>query len=81
VNKAVVVSFNFPRLVDKQLILISAIHLTKWAMEGFCDTLAREVAPLNIEVTIVEPGAHHTAFGTGLASAPVMESYSRSKMT
>ncbi|MCE7064070.1 SDR family oxidoreductase [Dyadobacter sp. CY326] len=55
----------------------SYYHLTKWAMEGFCDTLAKEVAPLNIGVTIVEPGAHHTAFGAALATAPVMEAYDK----
>jgi NADP-dependent 3-hydroxy acid dehydrogenase YdfG len=55
----------------------SYYHLTKWAMEGFCDTLAKEVAPLNIGVTIVEPGAHHTGFGGNLATAPIMEAYAK----
>lgn len=52
-------------------------HTTKWAVEGFCDTLAKEVAPFNIGVTIVEPGAHHTSFGTGLITAPPMEAYEK----
>jgi NADP-dependent 3-hydroxy acid dehydrogenase YdfG len=55
----------------------SYYHLTKWAVEGFCDTLAKEVAPLNIGVTIIEPGAHHTAFANGLVTAPVMEAYDK----
>jgi NADP-dependent 3-hydroxy acid dehydrogenase YdfG len=53
----------------------SYYHTTKWAIEGFCDTLAKEVEPLNIRVTIVEPGAHKTGFGTGMVTAPVMEAY------
>jgi NADP-dependent 3-hydroxy acid dehydrogenase YdfG len=48
---------------------------TKWAIEGFCDTLALEVAPFNINVTIVEPGAHPTSFGAGMVTSPVMEAY------
>lgn len=50
-------------------------HTTKWALEGFCDTIAQELAPLNIEITIVEPGAHPTAFGASMVTAPVMEVY------
>lgn len=53
----------------------SYYHLTKWAMEGFCDTLAKEVAPLNIGVTIIEPGAHNTSFASGMITAPVMDVY------
>lgn len=53
----------------------SYYHTTKWAIEGFCDTLAKEIGPLNIGVTIVEPGAHKTEFGTGMVMAPVMEAY------
>ncbi|MCX2478171.1 SDR family oxidoreductase [Pedobacter sp. MC2016-15] len=53
----------------------SYYHLTKWAVEGFCDTFAKEVAPLNIGVTIVEPGAHQTSFGSAMTTAPVMEAY------
>jgi NADP-dependent 3-hydroxy acid dehydrogenase YdfG len=50
-------------------------HTTKWAIEGFCDTLTKEVAPLNIKVTIVEPGAHATSFGNAMVTAPIMEVY------
>jgi NADP-dependent 3-hydroxy acid dehydrogenase YdfG len=55
----------------------SYYHLTKWAVEGYCDTLAKEVAPLNIGVTIIEPGAHKTSFGTAMVTAPVMEAYDK----
>ncbi|TLV02508.1 SDR family oxidoreductase [Dyadobacter luticola] len=50
-------------------------HTTKWAIEGFCDTISQELKPLNIGVTIVEPGAHHTSFGSAMVTAPVMEAY------
>jgi len=53
----------------------SYYHLSKWAVEGFCDTLAKEVASLNIGVTIIEPGAHKTSFGTGMETAPVIPAY------
>ncbi len=53
----------------------SLYHATKWGIEGFVETVAKEVAPFNIEVTIVEPGATQTNFAGGLVSAPVMAAY------
>ena len=41
---------------------------TKFAVEGLSESLAAEVAPLGIKVTIVEPGPHRTGFaGPGSA--------------
>jgi NAD(P)-dependent dehydrogenase (short-subunit alcohol dehydrogenase family) len=34
----------------------------KWGIEGFSEVLAKEVAPLGIKVTIVEPGGFRTDF-------------------
>ncbi len=34
----------------------------KWGVEGFSETLAKEVAPFGIRVTIVEPGGFRTDF-------------------
>jgi NAD(P)-dependent dehydrogenase (short-subunit alcohol dehydrogenase family) len=34
----------------------------KWGVEGFSEVLSREVAPLGIRVTIVEPGGFRTDF-------------------
>ncbi len=41
---------------------MGAYHTAKWAVEGFSETLAREVAPLGIKVTIIEPGGFRTDF-------------------
>lgn len=53
----------------------SLYHATKWGIEGFAETVAKEVAPFNIGVTIVEPGATQTNFVSGMVSAPVMDAY------
>lgn len=53
----------------------SYYHASKWGIEGFCDTVAREIAPFGIGLTIVEPGAAPTGFGAALATAPVMAEY------
>ena len=34
----------------------------KWGVEGFSETLAREIGPLGVKVTIVEPGGFRTDF-------------------
>ncbi|MDO9407020.1 SDR family oxidoreductase [Patulibacter sp.] len=52
-------------------------HASKWGIEGLAETLAQEVAPLGIGVTIVEPGATPTEFGAGLDRATVSEAYDR----
>jgi NAD(P)-dependent dehydrogenase (short-subunit alcohol dehydrogenase family) len=41
---------------------------TKFAMEGICETLAKEVGHLGIGVTIVEPGPIRTRFADGAAA-------------
>ncbi len=50
-------------------------HAAKWGIEGFCDTLAQEVAPFGIGVTIAEPGATRTGFGAALVRPPAMPEY------
>lgn len=37
-------------------------HASKWGIEGFMESLAKEVAPFGIGVTIVEPGGARTGF-------------------
>jgi NAD(P)-dependent dehydrogenase (short-subunit alcohol dehydrogenase family) len=53
----------------------SYYHAAKWGIEGFCETVAAEVAPFGIGVTIVEPGATPTGFGAGMDTAPIMTEY------
>ena len=45
----------------------SIYHATKWGIEGFCESVAQEVAPFGIGVTIVEPGGARTEFRYGSA--------------
>lgn len=42
---------------------ISLYHSTKWAVEGFSESLSYELAPLGIQVKIIEPGGVDTDFG------------------
>lgn len=54
----------------------SLYHAGKWGIEGFMDSLAKEVAPFGIEVTIVEPGGARTEFRFGsLRTATPMPEY------
>jgi NAD(P)-dependent dehydrogenase (short-subunit alcohol dehydrogenase family) len=42
--------------------LYSIYHGTKWAVEGFTESLQYEVAPFNINLKLIEPGAIKTDF-------------------
>lgn len=44
--------------------LYSVYHATKWAVEGFTESLHYELEPLNIRVKLVEPGPIRTDFYT-----------------
>lgn len=44
--------------------LYSIYHASKWAVEGFTESLHYELAPLGIRVKIIEPGAIKTDFGS-----------------
>ena len=51
-------------------------HGTKYAIEGISESLAQEVAPFGIKVTIVEPGGFKTDFATrSLARAERIAAY------
>jgi NAD(P)-dependent dehydrogenase (short-subunit alcohol dehydrogenase family) len=39
---------------------IGAYHASKWALEGFSQSLSQEVAELGIHVTLIEPGGYST---------------------
>jgi len=48
----------------------SAYAGSKFAVEGICEALAKEVEPLGISVTIVEPGPVRTDFAAGARTHP-----------
>lgn len=39
---------------------VGMYHASKWALEGFSQALAQEVAPFGVHVTLVEPGGFST---------------------
>jgi NAD(P)-dependent dehydrogenase (short-subunit alcohol dehydrogenase family) len=43
----------------------SLYHASKWGLEGFLDSIAQELAPFKIGVSIVEPGGARTNFRFG----------------
>ena len=53
----------------------SYYHASKWGIEGFCETAAKEIASFGIGLTIVEPGATPTGFGSALDTAPPVPEY------
>lgn len=56
---------------------------SKWAFEAIHETLAAEIKPFGIDVTIVEPGAYATSFGSqeSLKFANAMDVYDDYKKT
>ncbi|KAI9677689.1 MAG: hypothetical protein M1817_006644 [Caeruleum heppii] len=47
----------------------------QWGLEGFCDSLAYEVAPFNIKVTIVQPNMEVNILTNRITFAPAMPEY------
>ncbi|KAJ2905855.1 hypothetical protein MKZ38_004103 [Zalerion maritima] len=46
-----------------------------WALEGFCDSLAYEIAPFNIKVTIVQPNKEIQSLTNKIIFAPQLPYY------
>lgn len=44
----------------------SAYHAGKWGLEGFTESVSREVADFNIHLTLIEPGGVRTGFASAL---------------
>ncbi|MFM0094981.1 SDR family oxidoreductase [Paraburkholderia nemoris] len=53
----------------------SLYHATKWGIEGFVESVAKEVGPFGIDFVIVEPGPTSTQFGAGLDHGVPMPEY------
>ncbi|MEJ0097226.1 MAG: oxidoreductase [Bauldia sp.] len=55
---------------------LAAYQTAKWAVGGFSEVLAKEVAPLGIRVTVVEPGGMRTDWaGSSMHIDPVQPDY------
>jgi NAD(P)-dependent dehydrogenase (short-subunit alcohol dehydrogenase family) len=55
---------------------LAAYQAAKWAVGGFSEVLAREVGPLGIKVTVLEPGGMQTDWsGSSMQVPPVSEPY------
>lgn len=55
---------------------LGAYQTAKWAVGGFSSVLAAEVAPLGIQVTVLEPGGMRTDWaGSSMRVAPVRGAY------
>jgi NAD(P)-dependent dehydrogenase (short-subunit alcohol dehydrogenase family) len=55
---------------------LSAYQSAKWAVTGFSSVLAREVEPLGIKVTVLEPGGMRTDWaGSSMRVDPIREEY------
>lgn len=77
--------FDLSQLAEPELIPYPAGHLgtpglgmycaAGWALEGFCDSLAYEIAPFNIKMTIVQPTMEIGVLTNKILSAPPMPQY------
>ncbi|HVW19318.1 MAG TPA: SDR family oxidoreductase [Solirubrobacteraceae bacterium] len=52
---------------------VGIYHASKWALEGFSQALAQEVAPFGVHVTLIEPGGFATDWSgpSSRSSAPI----------
>lgn len=58
--------------------LTGIYHASKWALEGFSETLRQEVEPFGIKVLIVEPSAFRTDWaGSSMDRADPIDAYQR----
>ncbi|RKU42035.1 hypothetical protein DL546_000100 [Coniochaeta pulveracea] len=54
---------------------LSMYTAATWALEGFCDSLAYEIAPFNIKVTIVQPNKEILSLTNRMVFAPQLPYY------
>lgn len=85
VIKAILPTFRAKR--NGHIVVMTAItgHLgtpglgifcaSQWAIEGYCDSLAYEIAPFNIRMTIVQPNMEINVLTNKITSAPPLTSY------
>lgn len=57
---------------------LAAYQSAKWAVEGFSEVLAQEIAPFGVKVTIIEPGGLRTDWaGSSMSIPPISEPYNQ----
>lgn len=54
---------------------VSIYVASKWGIEGFYEALSTEVAPFNIDITLVEPGGIRTGFAAQAIVGEEIEAY------
>ncbi|MGW3628484.1 SDR family NAD(P)-dependent oxidoreductase, partial [Streptomyces sp. NPDC000880] len=55
---------------------LGAYQAAKWAVGGFSEVLAKEVASFGIKVTVIEPGGMRTNWaGSSMSTPPISDSY------
>ncbi|CAC9886298.1 NAD(P)-binding protein [Aureobasidium pullulans] len=54
---------------------MSVYCASQWAIEGYCDSLAYEVAPFNIKMTIIQPNMEIAVLTNRITAAPPMSAY------
>jgi NAD(P)-dependent dehydrogenase (short-subunit alcohol dehydrogenase family) len=55
---------------------VGIYHASKWALEGFSQALAQEIAPFGVHVTLIEPGGFDTDWsGSSSRTAEKMPAY------
>lgn len=60
--------------------LVGMYHASKWALEGFSQSLAQEVAPFGIHVTLIEPGGFDTDWaGSSAKHATPLPAYDEAR--
>ena len=53
----------------------SAYHAAKWGLEGFTESVSREVSGFGVHLTLVEPGGTRTGFKNALTFAAELPAY------
>lgn len=48
---------------------------SQWAIEGYCDSLAYEIAPFNVKMTIVQPNLEIGVLSNKIVAAPPIAEY------
>jgi NAD(P)-dependent dehydrogenase (short-subunit alcohol dehydrogenase family) len=74
-GRVVIVTSNAVNSPHPMLAMYAA---SKWALEGWAEGLAMEVAPFGVEVVVVQPGAHRTPFAQHVVPVvPAGSAYAR----